>query len=256
MYHVTIYFQPTGAPIDGRLVTAKGLHGLLFKALKEADPQETDWLHAHDSPKPFSLAPLYAEGGLLAGLRVGTISHRVAQLVVRAWDWHRRERHVLSIGRQRLRAGDVVCVAGPEWADLVDIQPVVRVDLEFLSPTTFRQGPGHLPLPVPYNVFYWPWRVWQTYAPPASLPDDWLEWCRDDVFVTAHRLETVPVRITGPNQLGGFVGQARFETHKGSRDQLRLLHALAMLATYTGVGHKTTMGLGAVALQTAGQRSN
>ncbi|MEZ4518740.1 MAG: CRISPR system precrRNA processing endoribonuclease RAMP protein Cas6 [Chloroflexota bacterium] len=153
-----------------------------------------------------------------------------------------------SIGRQRFRAGDVTCTAGPGWPELADARPVVRVDMEFLSPTTFRQGPGHLPLPVPYNVFYWPWRVWQAYAPPADLPDDWLDWCRDEVFVTDHRLETAPVRIAGQSELKGFVGWARFETHKGTREQLRLLHALAQLAVYTGVGYKTTMGLGAVAV--------
>ncbi|MEZ4518739.1 MAG: hypothetical protein R3C44_18630 [Chloroflexota bacterium] len=94
MYHVTIAFEPTGVPLDGRHVTGRGLHGLLFKALKQVDPTETDWLHEHISPKPFSLAPLYTEGGFLAGLRIGTVSPRVAQLIVRAWDWHRRQHHV------------------------------------------------------------------------------------------------------------------------------------------------------------------
>ena len=32
------------------------------------------------------------------------------------------------------------------------------------------------------------------------------------------------------------------------REQLSLFHALAQLAAYSGVGHKTTMGMGAVAL--------
>ncbi len=40
MFTITITFHPTADPLDGRYVTAKGLHGLLFKALKAADPEE------------------------------------------------------------------------------------------------------------------------------------------------------------------------------------------------------------------------
>lgn len=247
MFSITILFHPITAPLDGRHITGRGLHGLLFEALRQADPAETDWLHEHPLPKPFSLAPLYADGGLLAGLRIGTVSLRVTRLVVRAWEWHRREGRPQIIGHQRFSAGEVSCAAGPDWVDLVNARPATRIDMEFLSPTTFRQGPGHLPLPVPYNVFYWPWRVWEAFAPPATLPEGWLDWCRDEVFVTDHRLETAPVHITGQSELKGFVGWARFETQRGTREQLCLFHALAQLAAYTGVGYKTTMGLGAVA---------
>lgn len=248
MYHITIHFTPNGPPLDGRAVTARGLHGLLFKALKEADPQEASWLHDHDAPKPFSLAPLYAEGGVLAGIRLGAVSPRAAQLFVRAWEWRRERGRMQDIGHQSFRVGEVISAAGPGWADLVNAPPVRRVELEFLSPTTFRQGPGHLPLPVPYNVFSWPWRVWRAYAPPADLPEEWLEWCRQEVFVTDVHIDTVPIQITRESALAGFVGRARFETNKGTRAQLSLLHALAHLAVYTGVGHKTTMGMGAVGL--------
>jgi len=248
MYQITILFQPptdNPVPLDGRHITGRGLHGLLFKALKQADPTETDWLHEHPAPKPFSMAALY-DGERLAGLRIGTVSPRVARLVVRAWEWHRRGGRPLAIGHQTFRVGEVTCVDGPDWSDLANARPVVRIDMEFLSPTTFRQGPGYLTLPVPYNVFYWPWRVWEAYAPPATLPDGWLDWCRDELFVTDHRLETAPVRIAGESELKGLVGWARFEALRGTQEQLSLLHALARLAAYTGVGYKTTMGLGAV----------
>lgn len=247
LYTVTVSFEPAAAPLDGRHVTAKGLHGLLFSALKEADPAEAAWLHDHPSPKPFSLAPLYAEGGVLAGLRLGAVSPRAAQLFARAWQWHGERRSLRTVGHQAFFAGEVRCVAGPRWAELAAARPARRVALAFLSPTTFRQGPGHLPLPLPFNVFSWPWRVWQAHGP-GGLDEAWLEWCRRDVFVTAAAIETVPMRITPNDELVGFVGRATFETSRGTREQLSLLRALAQLAAYSGVGHKTTMGMGAVAL--------
>lgn len=46
----------------------------------------------------------------------------------------------------------------------------------------------------------------------------------------------------------GFVGEVVFGAHHGGPGQLGLLQALAQLAAYSGVGHKTTMGMGAVEL--------
>ncbi len=246
MHHLTLTLRPTRGPLRGDSVTARGLHGLLFKALHEADPAETDWLHDHPAPKPFSLSPLYSAGGLLLGLRLGAVDDRAAALFVRAWQWHREQGSSLQLGTNLCAVSDVAHVAGPTWLDLAQTPPGRRVGLRFLSPTAFRQGPGHLPLPLPYNVFHWPWRVWQRYAPPFGLPDDWPDWCAQEVFVVAHRIETAAVAVTKGETFTGFVGDVTFEAHHGDAGRLGLLQALARLAPYCGIGHKTTMGMGAV----------
>lgn len=246
MYHVVLGFRPIDERIDGRHITAKGLHGLLFNALKLADPPETDWLHDHDVPKPFSLAPLYTDEGDLAGLRLGALTDRAAGLFVRAWEWHREQERPLEIGRQPFKVASVTLEPGPSWLEVTQTLPGRRLALRFLSPTSFRQGPGHSPLPVPYNVFHWPWRVWCSYAPPLNLPDGWLEWCRDDVFVIDHQIETARVAVAQNESFTGFVGEVVFEAYRGTPGQLRLLQALGRVAAYSGIGHKTTMGMGAV----------
>ena len=91
----------------------------------------------------------------------------------------------------------------------------------------------------------------QTYAPSAAIPDNWLDWCRQELFVTDVNIHTAPIYITSADTLSGFVGRAVFKVNKGTREQLSLLHALGWLATYTGVGCKTSMGMGAVALLSA-----
>lgn len=242
MYHITLTFRP----LDGQTITAKGLHGLLFHALGTADPAETDWLHDHDVPKPFSLAPLYTEEDDLAGLRLGALTDRAAGLFIRAWEWHREEGRPLSVGRQSFKVEQVALEPGPSWLEVTQTLPGRRLSLRFLSPTAFRQGPGHLPLPLPYNVFQWPWRVWCSYAPPLNLPDSWPEWCRDNIFVVEHQIETVTVAVAGNERFTGFVGEVVFEAYRGSEGQLRLLQALGRVAAYSGIGHKTTMGMGAV----------
>ena len=136
---------------------------------------------------------------------------------------------------------------GPNWQQLALSEPVKTLGLRFVSPTAFKQGPGHLPLPLPRNVFNSPVRIWEAFAPPMMvLPSDWLDWCSRDVFITNHNIETVQVNISQKERFTGFVGEVWYEAYRGDEIQLRAWQALSTLATFSGVGHKATMGMGAV----------
>lgn len=246
MHQITLTFQAVDEYINGRFVTARGLHGMLFHTLKEADPAEANWMHKHPAPKPFSLVPLYTEEGALAGVRVAALTERAAVLLLRAWEWRRDQGAELHLGKQYFTVSDVACAEGPTWIKLTRMTPGATMQLQFLSPTAFKQGPGHLPLPLPYNVFSWPARVWEAYGPPRTLPEGWIAWCEQNVFVVSHQIETATVNISRRETFTGFVGVVDFEAHQGSDAELAAWQALGQLAAFSGVGHKTTMGMGAV----------
>jgi CRISPR-associated endoribonuclease Cas6 len=248
MHHLLLTLTPTEKPINGRFITTRGLHGLLFNSLKQHNPAETDWLHTHDSPKPFSMVPLYNPAGHLAGLRYATLTPRTTDLFLTAWQTIAQSRQVLQLGRyQTFQITAVETIPGPTFQELSLLPPSQYTRLHFLSPTAFKQGPGSLPLPLPINVFQGPFRVWQAFAP-FPLPDDWLEWCAQELFVVEHRIETAVTAITQQEQFTGFVGTVTFRAYAGNEEQLRIWQALGALATYCGIGHKTTMGMGAVDL--------
>jgi CRISPR-associated endoribonuclease Cas6 len=79
-----------------------------------------------------------------------------------------------------------------------------------------------------------------------SIPADWLEWCERDVFVVEHHIQTAVVSITRSESFVGFTGQVSFRAYQGQEQYLRVWQALGTLAAVCGVGHKTTMGMGAV----------
>lgn len=250
MYHVSIIFQAVNHRLDSSSISAKGLHGLLFHVLYSVDPQGAAWLHkhTHNYPKPFSLMPLYTDKSVLAGIRLGALTERTAGLFERAWDWYLKKGQVLQLGRQSLQVESVTLEQGPNWSELMQTVPVRRLGLHFLSPTSFRQGPGHLPLPVPYNVFTRPWRVYLSYAPFTNLSGNWLDWCRDNVFVVEHNIETATVVINQNERINGFVGHVVFNANKGVVSHFQLLHMLSRVANYSGIGQKTSMGMGAIEL--------
>jgi len=247
MQHITYLFSPTDQPLDGRFIHAKGLHGLLFNITRQADRQESDWLHKHPAPRPFALVPLYDGDGCLAGIRLTSITDRVANLLQRTGEWFYQTERPCHLGGREFVISDCRVTPGPTWQQLALSEPTKQIGLRFNSPTAFRQGPGHLPLPLPGNVFSSPARTWEAFAPPImTLPASWLEWCAQDVFVIQHNIETVQVNISKQERFIGFVGVVWFEAVQGDELYLRAWQALSILATYCGIGHKTTMGMGAV----------
>lgn len=248
MHHITLTFTPTNGILDGRYIHMKGLHGLLFTVLKQADPAGAAWLHDHESPKPFSMVPLFDAQGNLAGVRYATMNQRTTELLLLAWQMVFNRQEILRLGRyQTFQVTYIESTAGPSFHELATLPLVWKMQLQFLSPTAFKQGPCSLPLPLPFNVFNGPFRVWQAYVP-APLSEDWLEWCQQELFIMDHTIETATTAITQEERFTGFVGAVTFFAHAATDEHLRIWHALAHLATFCGVGHKTTMGMGAVEL--------
>lgn len=248
MHYVAIRFQATNGILSGHNITPRALHGLLYAVLTQAAPAGADWLHKHPAPKPYTLLPYYTEpGGRLAGLRMSALNDETAGVLLRAWQRAKRHKSEQQLGGQRLCVTYVESIPGPDFETLASVEPAPQVSVRFVSPTSFRQGPGDLPLPLPVNVFRGPFMSWQAFAPnQLHLPGDWLDWCAENVFVTAHRTETVPVRLDRQHSFVGFVGEATFEALDSSVLYQATLQSLARLAPYSGVGRKTTMGLGAV----------
>lgn len=251
MHYITFSFTPLREPLNGHSVFAKGLHGLLFNITRQADREESDWLHKHSAPRPFSLVPLFDEDDCLVGIRFTAITDRVARLFQRTGEWFFKTGRTCHLGGREFIISDCRVVPGPSWQQLALSEPARNIGLRFVSPTSFKQGPGHLPLPLPFNVFGNSVRVWEAFAPPMMiLPVEWLEWCKKDVFINELSIETVQINISLKEQFTGFVGEVWFQAHQGGDMELRTWNALSILATFCGVGHKTTMGMGVVELMT------
>lgn len=247
MHTITYLFKSLGKPLNGRFIYAKSIHGLLFNITAQAGRTESDWLHNHPTPRPFATVPLYTDKGILAGVRIAAITERTANLFIRTGEWFQQTERPCQIGKQTFIITEVQAEPRLSWQQLAMSEPIHEIGLRFLSPTAFKQGPGHLPLPLPRNVFGGPTRIWQAFAPPMMpLPHNWLEWCDQDVFVCQHNIETVTVNIMKQKPFTGFVGDVWFRAKQGEEIYLRAWQALSQLITFCGTGHKATMGMGAV----------
>lgn len=120
--------------------------------------------------------------------------------------------------------------------------------MTFGSPTAFKSTQGYyVPLPQPELVFGSLLDRWNAFS---SVP---LSPALTAVFYESMATESVDIHSQevkfGGGQwasITGFMGRVTYRMQKTSSDIRRAVNALAAFACYSGVGVKTTVGLGQV----------
>jgi len=170
-------------------------------------------------------------------------------------------RPILRLGRAQLLIKEIRVTPGSHpwagytsWAQLAsDARPEPEIALEFISPTAFGFGQKEwgkkvVVLPQPEHVFGSLVRSWNGIAPPPLHVDrqGLQAYVAEHVVIKRlHGLETRMLRFRRSPQVG-FVGRVTYGLMEPDDEAQCQLHALAGLAFYTGVGMKTTMGMGQV----------
>lgn len=120
-----------------------------------------------------------------------------------------------------------------------------RLALTFLSPTAFRSQGRTLLLPLPRLLFGSLLERWNRYAP-FPLPPVLLEAVERGVEIARYTLQTQMLDFARYRQ-AGFVGECAWLVHRALAAPLRHhLQLLTVFALFSGVGYKTTMGMGQV----------
>lgn len=111
-----------------------------------------------------------------------------------------------------------------------------------------RRDSQIVPLPMPDRIFNSLYDRWNHFAP-QPLPEALKAFIEDDISIKNCNIHTHYVDRERANKGGtvGFMGDVTF--YCTSNEQLGYAHALAAFAMYSGVGIKTTQGMGVVEMQ-------
>lgn len=120
-----------------------------------------------------------------------------------------------------------------------------KVALLFHSPTSFQSKGMHLPVPLPNLVFGSLVDRWNTFSP-VTLSPEVRRFGEEMVALSSYRLESQVVPQKGGTPLIGGVGRATYTALGGDRYWLATMQMLADFALFSGVGVKTTVGMGQV----------
>lgn len=230
-----------GAEPDYHGHGGQAVYGLALDMLRSCDPQTARDVHDGSGPKPISASPITPtpEG---CRFSLGALTSQCAAGLLAAFaEAHTTGRVVRLTGAAATVAA--VRVVTASYSDLLDRAARGRhIELNFLSPTLFRRSGASLVLPEPELVFGSLLRTWNAFShlqlPPYEPVD------LSTLMISRHRIHTQMVDF-GAYRLLGFVGQVRYMIPPDTPAQFRqVLNCLADYACFSGVGYRTTMGMG------------
>ncbi|HDQ71094.1 MAG TPA: CRISPR-associated endoribonuclease Cas6 [Chloroflexi bacterium] len=245
-------------------------HAAFLKTVRESDAALAEVLHIPDMPsRPFTVSPLLNTGDAHDGrIRLSPARDYFLRFTVlyppifehfMARFLHDQGRPVIRLGRALLLIKEIL--ATPEshpwagytsWARLaMEARPEPEITFEFVSPTAFGFGQKDwgkkvMVLPLPETVFGSLARSWNDLAPPQMYVDRKAQRAYLDEHVVIKRLEHVNTQMLKfrRSMQVGFVGRVTYGLMADDEAIRCQLNGLADLAFYTGVGMKTTMGMG------------
>jgi CRISPR-associated endoribonuclease Cas6 len=153
-----------------------------------------------------------------------------------------------SLG-QELTITDVPCqlsshlhiIASSSYQKLSQLEVKDAVELEFLTPTSFKQDQFIQPFPLPHLVFGGLLRRWNQFVP-EQLRFERIEWSG---LVAEYELKTHAFRMK-TDEIGAQ-GWVRYRFL--DPEQASVAIPLAHFATFAGVGRKTALGMGQTRLR-------
>jgi CRISPR-associated endoribonuclease Cas6 len=217
---------------------SRALHGMCLQWFANADPQLASNLHQA------AIAPLTitAKPSNRQQLQVRLTILQPELLAPLLWG-------LCSDLSQEVLITNVPCQMTPQvqivttssYDKLAQIPPQNALELEFLTPTSFKQKDSIQLFPLPELVFGSLLRRWNAFAP-EELHFKEIDWqgrvARYDLQSTAMKMQS--------DELGGQ-GWARYCFV--DPEQLAIATTLAHFATFAGVGRKTMMGMGQAQLR-------
>lgn len=239
--------------------TGTSLHGWLLNLVKAKNEKVATVWHNSQSPKPFSLSPLFGRFaktsfGYLAvkdqpyWFKLGLIGQEAFDLVANELFAQQAKNEILTVGNIRLRVEEIK-LSGHPWANFLSLKELknnhlenTQITLQFKTPTTFRRFNFNFVLPEPKLVFGSLLNKWQLLSSNTFELD--LDKINEMLKITYFNIRTQFFPLKNQN-LVGFTGKVAYEpTSRCSTKQFAHLASLANLALFAGIGQKTTMGMG------------
>lgn len=235
---------PGGAPLQ--IQSGNHLHGFMFSLLAGIDPGLTDRIHFAQE-KPFSLWPTLNKDGSISVV-LATLSDELATVLDRM-----KGNMKGFLGKSHVEASIQKAASVPIaeiWNRAGKIDSIDSLRVNFLSPTSFRRAGKQWLFPDPDVVFQNVYlKIIEAFGeffrnnltPPIEYSSQFM--------VSRYELATKQLDF-GRYKIIGFTGFCVYDCRRIKLAyNCQSLIFLSTLAEFTGIGYKTTMGMGQVECQ-------
>ncbi len=261
------------SPIPPQFLTGRHLHALFLTLVSSVDRDLGDYLHESKADKPFTLSPLQVVRNRNSGIRsqnhtlqwehtkpiaagtpcwwrISLLDDTLFGKLTQLW-LNLNPNHPWHLGPADLHITSILGTpqSTQPWANAISYAQLYeqssdsdcQIDFFFSTPTAFRQSQHDCALPTRELVFNSLMKRWNQYSG-IELAKNLLE----PIFPSFFNIRTEIV-ADSRSKFIGCVGAMNFRI-MGDVDSLTIkqINALANFALYSGVGRKTTMGMGMV----------
>ncbi len=228
---------------------SRALHALVLKWIALGNSEMASIIHASQN-SPLSISSLLGnrrpsgtqvgdffyfrigilDGSIIESLLSGFEQSETQKLVLANFPFVLRNIYALPGTHHLAGAADYGLLSHPS-------QVLNDIELQFLSPTSFKQNQGVQTFPLPELVFNSLHRRWNAFAPEQYqlAPIEW------NALVSAYELKTHALKMEGGAEIGAQ-GWVRYRFHEVEAAKMATI--LANFAFFSGVGRKTSMGMG------------
>ncbi len=244
---------------DGKLLPGNALqvNGLFYHLMQEADPVYSKELHDRDSIKPYTLSSMKWEGGghwqneVVKGnkysFKITFMEAKAFQLLHRSLMEYYTNKLIVKVGDLNFNIDNIELLKMELVEDILT-KPLdfKKFRIDFISPTSFRRHGINWLFPDTHSIFKSLLIKCNALNLNIDLSEEELEEINNYVFPVKYDLKTRLFNM-GNYKMVGFEGNCHYEVKSALSETVKnKICTMLKLANYSGVGYKTTMGLGQV----------
>ena len=281
-HSLVVNFIPK-TPIYPEYLTGRHIHALFLTLVSSVDQELGDRLHSEKANKGFSLSPIQqlAIGSGNSFNKPNLKRANSQNTKAKNLSWHNPEilpstpcwwrialldevlfskltglwlnlnpEHPFHLGSADLYITSILGTpqSSQPWSNFATYQQIFdraseterNITLHLATPTAFRQGKYDSPLPTRDNVFKSLCDRWNTYSEIPINPE-----IIEYIFPSRFDIKTEVVKNYDTHSFIGCVGEIGYRIlGDASPDAIKQINAVADFAMFSGIGRKTTMGMG------------
>ncbi len=227
---------------------SRALHALVLRWLHLGSPEVAEFVH-NTQTSPIGISrllgnrrPKGTQPGDIFYFRISLLDGNLIAPLLKGLEQQERQPVILAkfpfiIRNIYTLPGTHTLVEATNYGAISKNSNSTDIQLTFFSPTSFKQLQNIQTFPLPELVFNSLHRRWNHFAPNEyKFPS--VEWMG---LVSAYELKTHALRMEGGAEIGAQ-GWVRYRFR--DEEQAKIASVLAHFAFFSGVGRKTSMGMG------------
>lgn len=245
--------------------TGRIMHGAMFQVLKDKSQELAEFIHNEMNIKPFTVSELdRCQDNKKSGVgviikkgdrfrwRVSALHETILSVLLQIPIGYRMVlnkqpmviKKVIADGRKENSSGIL------EESDLIahclSVPNFSKLEINFISPTTFRVDEVDYPLPTPSLLFNSLTKKWQQLEMPLEISLPELETIIKQVYIRSWQGCSKSIYLTAQRGINSFTGSFVYDVSHLALEDKRLLLLLAQFGIFAGCGRLSSQGMGRI----------